>query len=109
MRAGLLTKKIEIYKAEKTVSKTGSKVSTWGNLFGDGKQIHARATYGQQKMAAKNGNFVLTSDITFTIRYYSAINEYMRVYWEGRKYRITAIRRYPERGEMQIDGELIDE
>lgn len=109
MRAGLLTKTIEIYKAEKAVGKTGARVSSWGNFFGEGRQLHARVTYGQQKMAAKNGNFVLTSDITFTVRYYSGINEYMRVYWEGRKYRITAIRRFPERGEMQIDGELIDE
>lgn len=61
-------------------------------------------------MKAQNGNFVLVSDITFNIRYYSQINEYNKmIYWEGRKYRINAIRRYPERGEMQIDAKLIDE
>lgn len=107
MRAGLLTKKVEIYKATQTVTKTGARKGEWKSLFNG--SIHARVTYGQQKMAAKDGNFVLTSAITFVTRYYAEINEYMRVYWEDRKYRIMAIRRFPERGEMQIDGELIDE
>jgi len=109
MRAGLLTKKVSVFHAVQAVSKTGAKKSSWSNLFGDGKVLHARVTYGRQSMTAKNGNFVLTSAITFVIRYYSQINEYMRVYWEDRKYRITAIRRYPERDELQIDAELIDE
>lgn len=109
MRAGLLTQKIAIWKGETTVTGTGAKRSSWVNVFGEGKSLNARVTYGHQNMARKDGNFVLTSAITFTMRYYSTVNEYMRVYWDGRKYRINAIRRFPERGEMQIDGDLIDE
>lgn len=109
MRAGLLTQKIAIWKGETTVSGTGAKISTWVNAFGEGKCLHARVTYKNQNMVRKNGNFVLTSEITFTMRYYHTVNEYMRVLWDGRKYRITAIRRFPERGEMQIDGDLLDE
>ena len=109
MRAGLLTRKIQVFHSKLERGKTGANKETWTNLFGDNKFLYARVTYGGQQMKAQNGNFVLVSDITFNIRYYSQINEYNRIYWEGRKYRINAIRRYPERGEMQIDAKLIDE
>lgn len=109
MRAGLLTQKIQVFKSTKVQGRTGASKETWTNLFGEGKNLNARTTYKNQQMKAQNGNFVLTSDITFDIRYYSQINEYNRIYWENRKYTITAIRRYPERGEMQIDAKLIDE
>lgn len=109
MRAGLLTQKIAIWKGETSVTGTGASRSSWVNAFGEDKSLNARVTYNRQNMAQKNGNFVLTSAITFTMRYYSNVNEYMRICWQGRKYRIVAIRRFPERGEMQIDGDLIDE
>lgn len=109
MRAGLLTKKVQVFKSQLERGRTGANKETWVNLFGDDKFLYARVTYGSQQMKAQNGNFVLASDITFNIRYYSQINEYNRIYWEDRKYRINAIRRYPERGEMHIDAKLIDE
>lgn len=109
MRAGLLTKRIQVFKSGLSKGRTGAQRTSWENLFGEGKYLHARIIYGKQGMKAVNGNFVLTSDITFDIRYHSQITEYNRIYWEGRWYGINAIRRYPERGEMQLDGQLIDE
>lgn len=109
MRAGLLTKKIQVFKSTKVQGRTGASKETWTNLFGDDKSLNARTTYNNQQMKARNGNFVLTSDITFDIRYYPQINEYNRICWEERMYTITAIRRFPERGEMQIDAQLLDE
>lgn len=94
-------------KFSKTTS--AAALAVWELFFGDDKSLNARTTYNNQQMKAQNGNFVLTSDITFDIRYYPQINEYNRICWEERMYTITAIRRFPERGEMQIDAQLLDE
>lgn len=104
-----MNKTISIWKSTQTVSKTGARKSTWANALGDGVTVHARVTYGRQQMQDKDGNYVLTSSVTFSVRYIPSMNEYMRIQWEDRKYRVKAIQRFPERGEMQIEGELIDE
>lgn len=109
MRAGLMRDTISVWKSVQTTGKTGAKKSAWKNCLGDGRTVHARVTYGRQQMTDKEGNFVLASTIIFNIRYLEGLTEYMRIYWQERKYRINAIRRYRERGEMQIDAELIDE
>lgn len=99
---------IDIMQAERKETKTGSGVSTWCVLH---KGVRARVDYRTQSMTQKNGNYVLTSSLVFAVRYKSDVTEYNRIVWQGRKYRITQIRRYPERGsgEMEIYADLIDE
>lgn len=109
MKTGGAIRKITVLRAESVTGRTGAKKSEWRNLFGDGSYLYARVSYKNQSMARKSGNFVLTSELAFVIRYYKEINEYMRICWEGRKYRINSIRRYPESDEMQIYADLIDE
>lgn len=109
MRTSGAIRKVEILKSVLTVGKTGSKKSSWSNLFGNGSYLWSRVNYNSQRMTARNGNYVLTSSVTFTIRYYPDITEYNRVKWEDRQYRINSIERYPERNEMRINADLIDE
>lgn len=108
MRAGKMNHIIDIMQATRKETRTGSGISTWTVLH---KGVRARTDYRTQSMTHKNGNYVLTSSLVFTMRYKPDVTEYNRIVWEKRKYRITQIRRFPERGagEMEIYAELIDE
>lgn len=106
MRAGLLNKQITLLERKTTTDGYGASVSEWSPL--EGKRW-ARVTYGASGFGEKDGEAVYKQVVSFQMRYSDSVKEYMRVLWDGRQYRITGIERYPERGEMKIQGELISE
>lgn len=104
MRAGLLNKQITLLELKTTTDGYGASVSEWTPL--EGKR-YARVTYGASGFGTRDGEAVYKQVVSFQMRYTDAAREYMRIEWDGRQYRITGIERYPERGEMKIQAELV--
>lgn len=104
MRAGLLNKLIGFRAAVRTTDAFGAQKTSWESVLAG---VPARVTYGRAGFGTQEGEQVYNSVVVFVIRYNSKVSEYQRVSWDGRLYRITGIERYPERGEMRIQTELI--
>ena len=105
MRAGLLNKEITLLERKTASDAYGATNSSWEAC----SKRWARVTYGASGFGEKDGEAVYKQVVSFQMRYSDSVKEYMRVLWDGRQYRITGIERYPERGEMKIQGELISE
>lgn len=104
MRAGLLTQTIDILRSGRVKDKFGATPATWTAVA---TGLHARVTYGQGSLGVSQAEQVYSQAVTFQTRYTTAVTEYDRVRWQGRLYRITAIERYPERGELRIMAGLV--
>lgn len=104
MRAGLLTQTVDILRSERVKDKFGATAATWTAVA---TGLHARVTYGQGSLGVSQGEQVYRQTVTFQTRYTTAVTEYDRLRWQDRLYRITAIERYPERGELRLTAELI--
>lgn len=104
MRAGLLDKLIGFRAAERTTDAFGARRTEWESVL---TGVPARVSYGRMGFGTQQGEQVYSSAVWFTIRYNGKVSEYQRVSWDGRLYRITGIERYPGRGEMRIQAELM--
>lgn len=105
MRAGLLDKLISFRRPVRSSDGYGSSpTSKWEAVA---ENVPARVSYGRGSLGVQEGETVYRRALVFTIRYNGAVGEYQRISWEGRLYRITAIERYPQRGEMRIEAELV--
>jgi SPP1 family predicted phage head-tail adaptor len=106
MRAGLLNKIISVYKPVQTIGDYGDRSTSWECVV---DKVRCAVKSNGQNLNTENGEIVYQYSLTFSLRYNSSISEYMRIYWEDRKYRITGIQRNPEYGELTINAELINE
>jgi SPP1 family predicted phage head-tail adaptor len=106
MRAGLMTKIVSVYQTVTTTDEYNDRVTSWQPVI---ERVRCRVTYGNQGIAIENDEVIYKDTITFSLRYTGLVKEYMRIHWEDRKYRITGIKRIPERGELDINTELINE
>lgn len=101
-----MSKVISVYQTVTSTDEYNDRVTSWQPMI---NAVRCRVTHGNQGVAIENGELIYKDSVTFSLRYTSAIKEYMRIYWEDRKYRITGIKRMPERGELDINAELINE
>ncbi|WP_455671693.1 phage head closure protein [Phocaeicola sp.] len=105
MQAGLLREKITFYRNETIRDNFGGNSQSWVKAF----DKRARVTFknGQRKEIA--GEIVNSTSNTFMIRYCKDITANMRIYYDGRKYKIESINKDRIQQATIIEAELINE
>lgn len=105
MQAGLLRDIITFLRSESKRDDFGGTSETWAPAFD--KRAYVRFKTGARKEV--NSEVINTSVITITIRYCKAVNEKMRIVYEGMKYRIVSINRDRRQQSTEIEAEAINE
>lgn len=105
MRAGLLTENIEIYAPSATT-----------NQFGEESTEYVLKASTKARVVNDNGNrnthnyeISYSYSKTFQVRIYVNVNEWDRIKWEEKFYRITDINKSKETQSISIKGELIND
>lgn len=107
MIAGTLEYNIAIYKPEVGEGKYGPAKTIYVPYI---RKTRARVTNNRGVRQQENNEVIYDYTVTFHIRSYHKIDEYMRIKYNGKFYRILNIVP-PERriNEIQIDAQLINE
>ncbi len=104
-RAGLLNEIIEIYKVVWEKDKYGSQVETLELVT----TTRARVVYNNGSRNIENSEIVHNYNKTFIVRYYVPINDYDKILWQGKYYRVLSIDSSREYQEKTINTELIND
>lgn len=105
MRAGLLKERIGIYTNIIYTNEYGEETETWELKFSTrAKLIHNR---GQRTMP--NGEVFYTSVKTLEVRSYVPVNEFDRIEWDNKTYRILNIDPDEAQNKKIISIELIND
>lgn len=98
---------VSVEKATRTKDSYGAWKTTWGTVI---PKAHAKVTYGQGRTTTASGDTAAAGSVTFQMRYTDKVEHGMRIVWQGRRYRVSADpQRYRQRGEIDVNTELIDE
>lgn len=105
MRAGLLKENIEIVTPIIKKNKFGEQSQEWDSKY----HTRARVIHNNGTRTNENGDIFYTSFITLEIRYYVPIDEYDRVKWNNKVYRILNIQSDNDHNKKIITIELIND
>lgn len=103
MRAGVLTEPITFIRAEINKNEYGQEETIWSNYINTRSQVK----YKSGNRITENNEIINTYTVEFIVRRYHKIDEFMRILWKNRKYRILAINE--DKQSITITGELINE
>lgn len=105
MIAGILNEYIEIYSSYITKNKVGEQVEEWI------KKNHTKAhiIHNTGSRNVENYEVVYNYIKTFQVRYYVDVNEFDRIKWDNKFYRILNIDKNREQQLITITTELINE
>lgn len=108
MRAGLLRETIAIYQPYNRDTKYGKSTKT--DYVPYIASTRARVINNNGTRTNETNEIMLSYTVTFVIRGYHKIDDYMRILWKGRYYRIlNIVPSTPEVNEIKIDTELVRE
>ncbi len=98
---------VSVEKATRIKDNYGAWETTWETVI---PKAHAKVTYGQGRTTTANGDTSATGSVTFQMRYTDKVKHGMRIVWGGRRYRVSADpQRYRQRGEIDVNTELIND
>ena len=103
MRAGLLTDPVTFRKATITKIQYGQEETYWENHI----ITRGNIKFNSGNRVTENNEIINTYTVTFTVRSYHKIDEFMRILWKGKTYRILSIEE--DKTKLTIIGELINE
>lgn len=92
MKAGLLKHIITIEEPITNRNDYGSQEITWNEVT----TTRANIIFNRGKRDSENIEVYYNYTITFTIRHYHNINDYMRIKYNGKYYRILSIQNEPQ-------------
>ena len=105
MRAGLLKETIEIWEKSLTTNEYGEETEEW-NLRCTTK---ARLVHNGGNRVIENSEVFFAHIKTFEIRDYITVDDYDRIVWNNKKYRILNIEPDKAKMKLTIKTELIDD
>lgn len=105
MRAGLLMESITFIKAEIKKNEYGQEETIWNDYF----KTRANVSYKSGNRITENNEIINTYTVNFTVRSYHKIDEFMRIGWNDKTYRILSINKDKRKQSITITGELINE
>lgn len=106
MRAGLLTESISIYQPYNRDTKYG--VSTKTDYVPYIDSTRARVLNERGTRTNENNEIIYAYTVTFIIRGYHKIDDYMRIKWKDKFYRIlNIVPATAHYNEIQIETELV--
>lgn len=103
MRAGLLTDPVTFRRAIITKNQYGQEETDWIDCI----STRANVRFNSGSRVTENNEIINTYTVTFTVRYYHNIDEFMRILWKGKTYRILSIEE--DKTKLTIIGELVNE
>ena len=106
MRAGIFTKRIQIYREYKSVNEYGETIT--GNF----EYVHSTRAEVTQTNGARvdeNSNMTYTSLVTFNMRYYVDIRDYDRILYNDKFYRVLNNDRKDKQNYITVDTELVND
>lgn len=105
MRAGLLKENIEIWQKSLTTNDYGEETEIWSLKY----STKARLVHNGGSRVIENEGVFFSHTKTFEVRDYVPVDDYDRIVWNNKKYRILNIE--PDRTQMKltIKAELIDD
>lgn len=105
MRAGLLTEPIEIWEKSLVINDFGEETETWDFKY----STKARLVHEGGNRVIENNEVFYEHSKTFQVRYYVPVDDYDRIKWDDKYYRILNIEPDRDRMNKTIKGELIDD
>lgn len=106
MQAGKLRYPIEIQKPVIDRTDSGAnKKPTWETVI----ITKANVTYHSGNRINENQEVIYDYEVDFTIRFYHEVDEYMRIFWKGRQYRILSIEKNLYKQSQLIRTEEVNE
>lgn len=106
MIAGTLNEIISVYRPSVVEGKYGPKKTVYVPYI---RKTKARVNWNNGARTNENNEIVYGYNIAFAIRGYHVIDEYMRIKWNCKYYRIINIIPDKHLNEIKIDAELINE
>ena len=104
MRAGILTEPITFKKASIVKNQYGQEETYWDNYI----ITRGNVKFNSGNRITENNEIVNTCVVTFTVRNYHKIDEFMRILWKCKLYRILSIENNREKQSLTINAELIN-
>lgn len=105
MRAGLLTEPIEIWEKHIVTNGYGEETETWTLKY----STKARLVHNGGNRVIENNEVFFSHSKTFQVRIYVPVDDYDRIKWDNKYYRILNIEPDKDRMNKTIQGELIDD
>lgn len=105
MRAGTLTEIISILEPNVTTNDVGEQTTEYLEIY----KTKAKVEYDSGNREIENNEVVYNYSKTFKTRYYLKVDEYCRILWNGKQYRILSIEPNKQYQELTIKSELVNE
>ena len=105
MRAGLLTERIEILQPDVATNDFGEETTNWVSIY----TTKARLVHTGGNRTVQNDEIFYSYTKTFQIRNYVPVQEYDRILWNGKQYRILDIEPEKQQQQITIKTELVND
>lgn len=105
MRAGLLTEEIEIIENVVTVNDFGEETEEWVSKY----KTKARLVHDGGDRTIINGEIFYSNAKTFQVRYYVPIDDFDRIKWDNKIYRVRNIEPDKKKMNKTIKAELVND
>lgn len=105
MQAGRLNERCVIQRQSEERDEFGATKYTYSNIYNP----YCSTEWLNGSKSLKNGEFVPTERIAFTIRDHYQVTEFDRVLYDGKKYAIVSICKKRSIQAIEIVGEVINE
>jgi SPP1 family predicted phage head-tail adaptor len=105
MRAGLLTEQIDIIESVLTVNDFGEETEEWVTKY----STRARLVHNGGNRLLVNNEVTYSNIKTFQVRYYVPVDDFDRIRWEGKVYRILNIEPNKAQQNKTIKTELVND
>lgn len=96
--AGTLTEELSFYKIVETQSATGYKSTEERFMF----TCKAYRTKNKENYTVDAGELYHTNELTFKLRHRREVEETNIVVYNGQRYRITSLKKYPRENDMTL-------
>ena len=105
MRAGLLTERIEILQPDVATNDFGEETTNWVSIY----TTKARLVHTGGNRMNVNDEILYTYTKTFQIRNYVPVQDFYRILWNGKQYRILDIEPEKQQQQITIKTELVND
>lgn len=105
MRAGLLSERIEILQPDVATNDFGEESTNWVSIY----TTKARLVHTGGNRTIQNDEIFYSYTKTFQIRNYVPVQEYDRILWNGKQYRILDIEPDKQQQQITIKTELVND
>ena len=106
MIAGTLNENISIFRPSVGEGKYGPKKTVYVPYI---RKTRARVNWNSGARTNENNEIFYGYNVTFSIRSYHKVDDYMRIKWNGKFYRILNIIPDKRLNELKIDTEVVNE